>query len=84
MLQDYYEEVHGKQMSFDSVSDKTQVLLQNTSDSRITSQLTQLNSRYTTLHAFTKVRMLVSDESNLTKPLSLRITKESFLALDLS
>ena len=56
-FQSYYDEVHNKQPAFDSVSDKTQLLLQSTADSRITSQLTQLNSRYTQLHAYTKVSL---------------------------
>ena len=56
----YHEEVRGKQGAFDSLTDRTQFLLQTSTDSRITAQLTQLNSRYTALTTFTKVRALGS------------------------
>ena len=58
MFQEYNEEVKLKQTDFDGLSDRTQLLLQSSSDSRITAQLTQLNSRYTALLAFTKVNVL--------------------------
>lgn len=51
----YSDEVRARQASFDALSDKTQFLLQSSTDSRITAQLTQLNSRFTALLAFTKV-----------------------------
>ena len=55
LLQEYFEEVRNKQTEFDNLTEKTQFLMQNSADSRVTTQLTQLNSRYTTLLAFVKV-----------------------------
>ena len=55
--QNHYEEVLSKQSAFDDLSDKTQFLLQSSTDSRITAQLTQLNSRYTSLMVHTKDSM---------------------------
>ena len=54
----YNDEVRARQMSFDTLSDKTQFLLQSSTDSRITAQLTQLNSRFTSLLSFTKVEKI--------------------------
>ena len=51
----YFEEVRGKEGAFDALTDRTHFLLQSSTDSRITAQLTQLNSRYTALGTFTKV-----------------------------
>jgi hypothetical protein len=53
----YYSEVRGKQGAFDALTDRTHFLLQSCSDSRITAQLTQLNSRFTALSTFTKDTM---------------------------
>lgn len=52
---DYNEEVKAKQADFDGLSERTQMLLQNSLDSRITTQLTQLTSRYSALLVYTKV-----------------------------
>ena len=44
-----------KQIAFDSLAERAQTLLQSTTDNRVTSQLTQLSSRYTSLIASSKV-----------------------------
>ena len=54
-LQEYFEEVRNKQTEFDKLSEQTQFLMQNSAESRVMTQLTQLNSRYTTLFTFVKV-----------------------------
>ncbi len=56
--QELQTEVQAKQTAFDRLSDQTQFLLQSSTDSRTTSQLTQINSRYTSLLTFTKVGLV--------------------------
>ena len=56
LLQDIQEEIMSKQIAFDSLAERAQTLLQSTTDNRVTSQLTQLSSRYTSLIASSKVQ----------------------------
>ena len=49
-----HEEILNKQMSFDALAERAQTLLQSTTDNRVTSQLTQMSSRYTSLIAASK------------------------------
>lgn len=57
-LQALHEEVMSKQADFDSLTEHAQILLQSTTDNRVTSQLTQMSSRYTSLIAMSKVGFL--------------------------
>ncbi|KAL5008450.1 hypothetical protein ScPMuIL_014031 [Solemya velum] len=50
----YHEDILNQQTSFDSLADNAQTLLQSTTDNRVTSQLTQMSSRYTSLIAASK------------------------------
>lgn len=50
-----HAEIANEEAQVDDVNEKSQGLLQNTSDSRLTSQLTQLNSRYSALVTASKV-----------------------------
>ncbi|KAK3090120.1 hypothetical protein FSP39_009339 [Pinctada imbricata] len=49
-----HEEILNKQISFDGLAERAQTLLQSTTDNRLTSQLTQMSSRYTSLIASSK------------------------------
>ena len=55
LFQSFHEEIADMEGQLDAVNEKAQGLLQTTSDSRLTSQLTQLNSRYGTLVSLSKV-----------------------------
>ncbi|KAJ8309206.1 hypothetical protein KUTeg_014080 [Tegillarca granosa] len=48
------DEILEKQTAFDALTERAQTLLQSTTDNRVTSQLTQMSSRYTTLIAGSK------------------------------
>ena len=54
LLQTVNEEVFEKQSEFDNLTEHAQVLLQSTTDNRVTSQLTQMSSRYNSLIAASK------------------------------
>ena len=58
-LQALNEEVCGKQAEFDGLTEHAQILLQSTTDNRVTSQLTQMSARYTGLMAMSKVKTLL-------------------------
>lgn len=55
IFQAIQEKITSKQEAFDSLAERAQTLLQSTTDNRVTSQLTQLSSRYTSLIASSKV-----------------------------
>ena len=52
--QTLHTDIENQQSAFDALSDRVQSLLQSSTDSRVTTQLTQLNSRYTALTAKSK------------------------------
>lgn len=58
IFQAIQEKITSKQEAFDSLAERAQTLLQSTTDNRVTSQLTQLSSRYTSLIASSKVSIL--------------------------
>ena len=53
-----HEAILEKQTTFDALAERAQTLLQSTTDNRVTSQLTQLSARYTTLMSASKVLTL--------------------------
>lgn len=55
IFQAIQEKITSKQEAFDSLAERAQTLLQSTTDNRVTSQLTQFSSRYTSLIASSKV-----------------------------
>lgn len=65
MFQAIQEKITSKQEAFDSLAERAQTLLQSTTDNRVTSQLTQLSSRYTSLIASSKVSILYMSESKV-------------------
>ncbi len=54
-----YLQIQGKEGEFDDLTERAQVLLQNSTDSRLTGQLTQLTGRYTGLTANSKETLKV-------------------------
>lgn len=65
IFQAIQEKITSKQEAFDSLAERAQTLLQSTTDNRVTSQLTQLSSRYTSLIASSKVSILYMSESKV-------------------
>lgn len=68
IFQAIQEKITSKQEAFDSLAERAQTLLQSTTDNRVTSQLTQLSSRYTSLIASSKVSIsyvIIKDTQNL-------------------
>lgn len=68
VFQAIQEKITSKQEAFDSLAERAQTLLQSTTDNRVTSQLTQLSSRYTSLIASSKVSItyiIYKDTQNL-------------------
>lgn len=68
IFQAIQEKITSKQEAFDSLAERAQTLLQSTTDNRVTSQLTQLSSRYTSLIASSKVSIsdiIFKDTQNL-------------------
>lgn len=68
IFQAIQEKITSKQEAFDSLAERAQTLLQSTTDNRVTSQLTQLSSRYTSLIASSKVSItyiIFNDTQNL-------------------
>lgn len=59
ILQGTHEAILDKQNTFDALAERAQTLLQSTTDNRVTSQLTQLSARYTTLMSASKVSITV-------------------------
>ena len=55
-LQSLHEELVQQQESFDSLAQQAQILMQSSTDSRVSTQLTQITSRYNTLVSASKVR----------------------------
>jgi hypothetical protein len=53
-LKGTHESILEKQSTFDALAERAQTLLQSTTDNRVTSQLTQLSARYTTLMSASK------------------------------
>ena len=52
-------------MEFDGLTEHAQILLQSTTDNRVTSQLTQMSSRYTSLIAMSKVSLIFIVTNNV-------------------
>ena len=65
IFQALYEEVIAKQTEFDGLTEHAQILLQSTTDNRVTSQLTQMSSRYTSLIAMSKVSLIFIVTNNV-------------------
>lgn len=57
--QGVHESILDKQTTFDALAERAQTLLQSTTDNRVTSQLTQLSARYTTLMSASKVCVIL-------------------------
>ena len=55
MFQSLHEELLRQQESFDSLAEQAQVLMQSSTDSRVSTQLTQMNTRYSALITVSKV-----------------------------
>ena len=55
MFQSLHEELLQQQESFDNLAEQAQVLMQSSTDSRVSTQLTQMNTRYSALITVSKV-----------------------------
>ena len=60
MFQSLHEELLQQQESFDNLAEQAQVLMQSSTDSRVSTQLTQMNSRYSALITVSKVSFINS------------------------
>lgn len=57
MVQTCHNDVMKQQQSFDQLAEKAQILMQSSTDGRVSTQLTQLSSRYAALITLSKVSL---------------------------
>ena len=55
ILQSLHDELMRQQESFDNLAEQAQILMQSSTDSRVSTQLTQMSTRYSALITVSKV-----------------------------